>query len=509
MKKALQTKFSIIIKQKPDFCTDGSKNFIQKILVFRFQEKSYIAIARPSGLIQLYEDRIWDIDAPNGYNYTPRTHETVSKRRQKDYKLFKEWKNSNNSFQDEVVSLGFINDQYLYSCSVEGKLILRDLINDDADESYKVYIIQGPVSTVELRLIDKFKIKIISGGKNNELKIYEAELNHSSPNLLASINEDIRILSSELRSTINLTYETPEPSRSLRRAPNLRNTNVINEASLGISGSIPRLQLIPVFISLSRTQDYIYKASYNVITNWIVSICYIDNIGNELVACGSQFGNLVIYDTNHDDYPLKTLHLSQFPIISLTCFNNNRYLLYSDTMSKVGIVDINSFEVVNFYDQLKFGPVMSMKLVTNIDSSSKLSKFNRVSKFDPIFLIASTIDKKLLIYKLNDNNSAELKLNIQTDSLIPSIEILDHSPYIALMKVFNDFDKDFVNEKETSDVADTVHCSPSNSHKKRRLTRLARLTHQEIPLTNIRYPERQEQLTDKKKLVGCKERSQQ
>lgn len=406
----------VIVKEKAEFCQEGKKNYIQKIIVFKFQKKNYMAIARSSGLIQLYEDHV-----DQGTKVT---------NRQKNYKLFKEWKNSNNRSNDEIIAIGFINDQYLFSCSSEGKLIFRDLINDDADESYKVYLIEGPVATVQLLVITNDKFKVISAGKNNELKIYEVELSISSPNLLDSINQDIQILSSELRSTINLTYEPPDGRRLFRRA----------STGLNLRGAMPsRQKLCPKFISCSRQEDFIYKASPNdIITNWIISTCYLGEIqpGSTMVACGGQFGNLAIYDIKQGVYPVRTFHLSQFPINNLIPFNNNRYLLYSDTVSKIGIIDLQSFEIVNFYDNLKFGPMMNIKFVINNDLK-KVSKSNHVSKFDPIYLISSTIDKRLIMYKLFDDNTTEVKIDVQLDIIIPSIEILDNNPYIALTNLFS------------------------------------------------------------------------
>lgn len=438
------TNDQVVAKQKAEFCQEGKKNYIQKIIVFKFQKKNYMAIARSSGLIQLYED-----------NVEPGT-------RQKNYKLFKEWKNSNNRYNDEIIAIGFINDQYLFSCSSEGKLIFRDLINDDADESYKVYLIESPVATVELMVITDDKFRVLSAGKNNELKIYEVELSISSPNLLDSINQDIQILSSELRSTINLTYEPPDRRRLIRRVSN----------NLNLRGSFhSRQKLSPKFISCSKQEDFIYKASPgDVITNWIISICYLGESepNSSIVACGSQFGNLSIYDIKKGVYPIRVLHLSQFPINKLIPFNNNRYLLYSDTVSKVGIVDLQSFEIVNFYDNLKFGPTMNIQFAIS-NNGGKVSKFNRISKFDPIYLISSTIDKRLIIYALHDDNTTAIKLEAQLDILIPSVALLDNEPYDALKRLFND---SVYGSEETEDQylfgCDGFSRKPSHCLKKRR-----------------------------------------
>lgn len=444
----------ILVKPKPDFCIEGSRNYIQKLIVFKFQKKNYMVIARSSGLIQLYEDSSSSI-----FN---KTLPQLKNKNTKNYKLFKEWKNSNTGYLDEIVSIGFVNNRYLYSCSSDGKLIFRDLVNDDADESYKVYMIDGPNSCIYLQAVSDGVMKLFSAGKNNELKVYNIELRHGTPNLLASINEDIQILSSELRSTINLTYDQPvEQSRSLRRSYN--NLNLRNSLQ-------NRHKLNPTFISCSRQEDYIYKASpLDIITNWIVSVCYIGstNEGSELIICGTQFGKLLVYDIKNSKFPIKVIHLSQFPIDNLQTFHDKRYLIYTDTMSKVGIIDINSFEIINFYDNLDFGPVMALKLLIN-DGLFKVSKFNnRVSKFDPIYLIATTIDQRLIVYKLYDDNNVEMKLNVQIDTLVPSVEIMDSNPYFVVKSLF---DNETCSKTKNFNLTDFSNNLSEYPIKKRRLT---------------------------------------
>lgn len=386
----------VVAKQKADFCVEGRKDYIQKVLTFTFKHINCMAIARSTGLIQLYEDNCPDQNL-----------------KKKNFVLSKEWKKSNNGV-DEIVNLGFFDNRYLYSCLSGGKLVFRDLVNDDADESYKVYMIDGPVSTVFVLSVSRDRVKVIATGKNNELKVYEVELLHSVPNLLALINEDIQTLSNGLRGTIFLPDHVG--ARELLWIPNLR--------------SLLRLKLVPKFTSLSRTEDYIYKASpFEVLVSWFVSVCELKQ--RSMVACGSQFGNLVFYNISKDKYPIKVLHLSQFPINTLMPFG--RYLIYTDTMSKVGVIDLDTFEIVNFYDGLEFGPTMSMRVVV-----SPSVGYVR-GRFFPVYLMASTLDGRIVIYELQDNNEVSTKLNVQLDTLVPDLDILDYgSHYKRLYELFHE-----------------------------------------------------------------------
>lgn len=71
-----------------------------------------------------------------------------------------------NSHTDMIVALDVLNNQYLYSCSRDGKLIIRDLINDDADKSYEVFMLMDGIGKIDLKL-DKFTntISVATCGK--------------------------------------------------------------------------------------------------------------------------------------------------------------------------------------------------------------------------------------------------------------------------------------------------------------------------------------------------------
>ena len=127
-----------------------------KILTFKFQNNFHLVILRSNGSIQLY----------------------TKTANSKYYTLFKDWKNNlMNSHTDMIVALDVLNNQYLYSCSRDGKLIIRDLINDDADKSYEVFMLMDGIGKIDLKL-DKFTntISVATCGKNSDLRLYTIDL---------------------------------------------------------------------------------------------------------------------------------------------------------------------------------------------------------------------------------------------------------------------------------------------------------------------------------------------
>ncbi|EGW32322.1 uncharacterized protein SPAPADRAFT_139220 [Spathaspora passalidarum NRRL Y-27907] len=418
-----KTSDSLDISIKHEFCIGGRENYIQKILNFKFQHKPHMIIARKNGLIQLYKKTTDD----DGSSY---------------YQLCKEWKNSQLNIHDTIVSVGFLNQQYLYSCSRDGKLIIRDLINDDADEGYKVYLIQSPVADIAMKMKNNITMQVVSCGKNNDVKAYEISMDSRSskspspPMTTYPLSIDLRYISlrnQPLRrslTSLNLRDEYTPPTRGGSGSPN---------SDRQVS------TLSPIWSSLTHYSDYVYNAhSLEKISNWIVSVA----IMGTNILCGSQFGKLVLYNLASDGYPITTLTLSQFPILNLKPISDD-LLMYSDSMCKVGILRVSLMKIVLQYDDLKIGPMSHFQYILpgSIGTSTTKGHRRKISggvKFDPMYVLATTFDKRMVIYKLFDNSRSELLLDCKLgDSLIPSVSLLNknRSDYEMIHSIFGNDDE--------------------------------------------------------------------
>jgi len=389
------------------------------MMLFKFQGRLYLVLARKTGLIQLYENTLAE-----------------NNNRQRSFKLYKEWKHSNMNSQDSIVGIGFVNQQYLYSCSSEGKLVFRDLVNDDADESYRVYLIHKPISCIEIKMASDNKILAVCSGKNNELKIYEIETNiyEKADDFAKTLDHFFQIPLSG--NDISLNYEPVDFGRPMlqlrRRTTSLNLRSSLNERQIHT--------LMPMWTSSLTREEYVYHTSpMDSISNWIVSICVMPN-DSGIIICGTQFGSIIVYNIDHDTAPFKILSMSQFSITTLKLFNNNKFLLWTDSISKAGVIKLSNFKTTNYYDNLKIGPMSSCKaIVNNASTSRKLNQENILSFFDPIYLMCSVVDKRLVIYKLYDDNTYELIFNLQTDTLIPAMNLLENndSEYLLIHSLIN------------------------------------------------------------------------
>lgn len=515
---------------KGEFCCEGKENYIQKLISFNLQGKSYLAIARKSGFVQLYE------------NVHEATSDKDTKRGRKSYKLCKDWKHSNMNTNDQIIDIGFLDERYLYSCSNEGKLVFRDLINDDANESYMVFLIQKPVNCFAIRCMENEfgeptgSYTVACAGKNNELKLYSILLEKASTspqdadisrgyyltgnngglldnennvaddrNTTSAIgnNEDEVVeneeeeAESEVESEVDSEVESEDHefgnqtegvvdsdvdevvlvsfhpvlpiiqfSRDSTGSNRGRNSTYV-DSSGGGGGRMPFSAfmgrphsynhyaeifrrhrtstnlhsfasllnerkvktLIPNWSSRTAYKDYVYTASLpDKAFNWFVSITFVPG-KPEIILCGNQFGDLFVYNTSRSKFPVKKTNLSQFSITKIQIFENNncQYIIYTDSMSRIGILNFHTFQQVNCFDGIKMGPISSSFFIFSPPSNQtmnykrKLHKYSSFSTFDPIVFITSTIEKKLLIYKLYNDNTKQLVGEIITDSLIPSI----------------------------------------------------------------------------------------
>lgn len=245
----------IAIKLKNEFCVSSRTNCVQKIFSFSVLNNSFFAIAR-SGLVQLYERQ----KAPCA---------TIS------YKLVREWKNSTVSAKDRVICIGSFRNQYMFTCSNEGKFVIRDLINDDADESVKVYLLEGPVSCVDVAVTtDNMRILIAAGGRDNDLKLYDLDFGFSLP---TNINRlySVEIPSPNINNMVRFANEITE-------MPPLRRTLFQYFTTFS-----DWKRLTPVFV-MSPALDK--SPLVPAVFNWILSVCFVEHAEKRIVCAGTQYG---------------------------------------------------------------------------------------------------------------------------------------------------------------------------------------------------------------------------
>lgn len=384
----------LAVKVKADVC-NGDQMCVKRIHLFEILNRTYFAVVRGSSLVQLYEQQRTLLASSTAY------------------KLVKEWRNSSVGNDDAVVAMGSFRNQYMFTCSWGGKLVVRDLINDDADNSVNTYYIDGPVSCAAvLALQDNTRILIAAGGKNNPLKLYDLDFGKAESPIEHYCNRPSQGLGLSPRIDSWAAF-SPFPLLSSRFLFGVELANFISHWK----------KLTPVFTASSKEEAS--KAA----DLWMSCIAFVNE--STLVA-GTHFGELLLYNKSDMGRPAKAFRLSLFSLATLHLFNRGRYLAYADSMSKVGVLDLESFKVVAFYDNLKLGPAVSTKIVTSPSSSTKLSANSSTGKFDPIFVMALSVEKVLVIYKLHDNGTKEMVFTMSNAGIMLDFAMMEANAYQTL-----------------------------------------------------------------------------
>lgn len=399
------------LKLKSEFDTSNSPGRILKIRSFSILNKAYFVIAAEHGLVQLYE------------------RQRTSSIKKLSYKLVKEWHNCVLSVRDQVVAVGTFRNQYLYTCSAEGNFVVRDLINDDSDESVKSFLLKSPVMCVSVDSSShNSQVKVAVGTGSDQLELYDLDLSQC----LAEYQADEVGLGSLAHSTI-MFYENHR-----FRFHQLSPTTGMHRAARNLFHTLTDFARVEPLTSVCTSDSDCPNVSKESIQNTIATIVSVDMSDGRYFCCGTHFGDLLIFrkSSNKPIQKERLMHLSQFPITNLGLFDCERYLVYTDNMSKIGIISTETWSVVNFYDSLNIGPALTVEFY--FKDSCRVSKTDFENSFDPIYAWVTKITGEMLLYKLHADNSAIIKYTIGQVGIVPAFAVLDSNAYDTLDAVFGD-----------------------------------------------------------------------
>lgn len=352
-----------------EFCVEGPHSAVQKILRFEFRNRSYLVLARKNGFVQLFESG------------RKQPGEAVAKL---SFKLFKEWKNACLTGHDTIVLLGVAHGRFLYSCSAEGKLIFRDLLNDDSDKSNRIFLVQKPVSGAEVREMGAKVVQVVCAGKGNAVKTYSVDLAHH--------HQDHGVRRSDVCCTIV----------GLGGA-NWWNGDGASAANWSYA--------VPTWVGQSE--------------EWFTCAAYVESG----VVCGTQDGFLLLF--KEGTHAAHRVSLSHSPIRDVTVHSG--HVVCHDSMSKVVVLD-PELAVLRVYDRLKIGPVSSCRFAFS-DPSARRRKLAGLEPTEPpvMFVVATNLENRMVIYRLAA--TAQLVLNMELMGTAPCFDLIGPGPIYELLLV--------------------------------------------------------------------------
>lgn len=379
---------------------------VTRLVVGNTPQGQWLAVVRAQGLIQLYQRQI------------------------DDYVLYKEWKNATTKPSDAIVAVGFVAARYLYLCSADGKFVVRDLVNDDADESCRVYHVASPVLAVDVAYSHSDRrFTVAVAGKHNELGVYTIDLAPAPDDDYDVVNIHPRPRNSYHHYAgsdwdgyhhLNLlNVDLPRP-RSYRRS---------SPATGG--SSLAKGPLVARWHASTDTADYLYTClPLDLLTCWISLVVMV---GAGIIAAGTQMGELVVY--NHSGSRRRPTHrvkLLQFGLELKAAANHGPptdLVYYTDGMATVGVVDVARMEIIQKFDisSVFAGPVVDWHVYLG------------VHRHHPWFMVALAMDRTVAVLLFSIHCKVpQVKWQVSCDTVVPLVCVScpPNQVYNKLMGVF-------------------------------------------------------------------------
>lgn len=234
------------------------------------------------------------------------------------FQLHSEWRGASKHPADAIVGLEFAHNR-LYSCSVQGRLVIRNLKDHDGEFNYWHSNVKEPVSSFRVHPLQEDVIA--TGGKDKDLEVMElynnqAELRNMGESRPHWILQALQVDSSPIHQRVRTRWQakTARPAKNSHRH--------FNNASNSDENDIDQLGQYPV---------------------WISGIQFLNlNQPKRLgwrIATTTRYGYINIYETSISRRCVFSILASNYPLVNLWFGGNEHELIYTDSQYGVGIFD--------------------------------------------------------------------------------------------------------------------------------------------------------------------------
>ena len=312
-----------------------------------------------------------------------------------------EWKALMKNLKGQVTALEYCREK-LITCTISGKVVIRDLACGDSQYSYWVTTIPEPVNC--FRLHPKQLGVAASGGQSRDLEVHQVFPDRLRQSLLEASNDASSFSGGPSIGTNPGLLST---THRIWQGKNLK----IDEF-----GVHPPIWFSDVqFLDVDRPAQQGYK----------------------LAAC-TRFGEIRIYDTAKSRRPILNVQVSNHPLVKLWMGGDERELIFADTQDMIGKFDAVAGKVTAKFKLAPAGcqhfdvyvPSSNNQLLTSGENNSALNMFNAeetVNKARPV-IVTGGLDTFVRIYDLQ---TGVLIGKIATESRISGVTILDASEAIV------------------------------------------------------------------------------
>ncbi|AOA65197.1 Hypothetical protein KP2612_004408 [Komagataella phaffii] len=403
----------------------SSTEYIQNMLHVKIKGRPCILLARKGGIIELRGS-----ESPNELLYS--------------------WNESTVDDSDFVVGMAYVNE-VLYSCSNRGLLLLRDLSNINRGK----HCPETANSDRKSDLLEHYQGNAVSWTINEPISFFKVHPIHSEICLVGGYNNEVEIL--DITSNLNL----------LTGSVLIEGLDRNSKFKLKIAkyaASIQPIWKAKVHTHPKRGDSVYIKEEFS----WPQDAVFLDperkKCSGFKICCGSRFGKLMVYDTSLSRYAISQLTVSNHSITNVKLLVNDSLVMFVDSCQTVGIVNLVIEEIVNYY-RIPMGSISSCECLVLEDPKAAL--VNKSLTFtNPILFIVGGIDKKLRVYRLDNNNQCTLIGCAKTSSIMPSICLALDNP-VDKEAVHKLLLKDFHIDRSHDDTYDDYYFkSKFHNHRK-------------------------------------------
>ena len=232
--------------------------------------------------------------------------------------LHREWRGASKTPTDAIVGLEFAHNR-LYSCSAQGRLVVRNLKDNDGEFNYWHSSIKEPISAFRVHPLQQDVIA--TGGKDKDLEVMELYNNHADMRNFGETRSHwiLQALQAD-DSPIHQRVRTKWYAKTARYKIGSNRYHYSNDTNGDVyidpAGQYPIWISGIQFLNLKQPQRLGWR-----------------------IATTTRYGYINIYETSISRLCVFSVLASNYPLVNLWFGGNEHELIYTDSQYGVGVFD--------------------------------------------------------------------------------------------------------------------------------------------------------------------------
>jgi hypothetical protein len=234
------------------------------------------------------------------------------------FQLHSEWRGASKTPTDAIVGLEFAHNR-LYTCSAQGRLVVRNLKDNDGEFNYWHSSIKEPVSAFRVHPMQQDVIA--TGGKDKDLEVMElynnqAEMRNFGESRPHWILQALQADDSPIHQRVRTKWHAKTARYQLGSNNNRYRNSTNGDIDIDPAGQYPIWISDIQFLNLKQPQRLGWR-----------------------IATTTRYGYINIYETSISRLCVFSVLASNYPLVNLWFGGNEHELIYTDSQYGVGVFD--------------------------------------------------------------------------------------------------------------------------------------------------------------------------